>query len=107
RHLRADAVAVGTGADGLHPNHIVLIAIVIAEQARRTIVDAKQQVEVAVVVIVCISCAASNLRTLQRRSHPAGYIFKTGLAAVTEQEWGLWVFQRGPHAGDVVGDVTV
>ncbi len=64
RDFGADAVAIRSRADSLHPQHVILISVVIAQQPRRTVIGRDQQIQIAIIIKIGISSAAANDRPL-------------------------------------------
>ena len=107
RHLRADAIAIRARAHGLHPQHVVLISIVVAQQPCRAIVGRNHQIQIAVVVEISVGRAAAHDRPLQRGTEFRGHFFKLVLAQIAEKMRRLRILHVGLHHADVVGNVAV
>ena len=105
--LGADAVAVGSSANGLHPQHVVLVAVVVSQQSRRAVVGGDQQIKIAVVIKISVGCAAAYDCSLQRGPDFGGYFLKLALAQISKKMRGLRVLDLRLHHADVVGDVAV
>ncbi len=65
RKLGPDAVPVGSSAGQFDPQQVVLVAVLVTEQACRAIGLGNHQVQIAVIVEVSIGSAPAHDRTLQ------------------------------------------
>src|SRR6185437_435234 len=86
RYLGPDAVTIGPRAHGFHPQHVVLVAIVVAQQSGRTTIGGNQKVEVAVIVEIAIGRSPSDDRPGQCLSYPGRHFIEFALAQVAEQK---------------------
>src|SRR5205823_4649505 len=100
-HARAEHVASATDESEADP--MVAIADMVDEQTHRSVVDADEDVDVAVVVDVAKGCAASHPFDRERRAAPARDVLKTAtdvpeqLHALVEREGSLRSFRVEGH----------
>src|SRR3954451_24883336 len=74
---RADRVAIALrAADELHAQVLVLLAAVVAQYARRTVVVADHDVEIAVAVEIAVRGPARDHLLLQRRAGRRGHFLE-------------------------------
>src|SRR5450755_1897379 len=106
-HVCADAVTVRARAHSFHSEHVVLVAVVIAQQSSRPIVGGDEQIEVAVIVEVAVCRAAADDGPWQRRSELGRDFLKLFLAQIAEQMRRLSILEGGLHHADVIGNVAV
>ena len=93
-YLGADAVAIGARADGLHAQHVVLVAVVVAQQSRRAIVGGDHQIQVAVVVEIGVGRAPADDRPgSDAGPNLARHFFELALAQVAEKKRRLGIFR--------------
>ncbi len=107
RHLRADPVAIRSRADRLHSQQIVLICIVVSQQPRGSIVCRNQQIQIAIVIEIAVSRAATDNRALQSAAQLRRHFFKFLLAFVAKEVRRLRVLHVRLDHADVVRNVPV
>src|SRR5215471_2471214 len=105
--LRSYAVAIGSRANRLDPEQVVLIASVVSQQSRGTIVGRDQQIEVAIIIEVAISCSPRDDGLLQSLAQFRRYLIELLLAEIAKEVRRLRVLHFGLHRADVIGHVAI
>ena len=103
----ADAIAVRRGADCLHPQHVVGVAAVVAQQAGRAAVGGDQDVEVTVVVVVAVGGAAADALAAERLAGGLADLGEAQPALAAEELAPLGIAQVILEELDVILHVTV
>src|SRR6185437_5460573 len=90
-----------------YSNDVILISVLIAQEARAAAVVHDDEIEIAVIVVIEIRRASTHNRVLQRGTQLVGNIFKLVIAFVVKDLLRLGVFDSGLQLTDVVGNVPV
>src|SRR5206468_2139742 len=85
----------------------VIVAAGIAEQHRRAAIGRDQQIEISVIINVCISSATCQPRGVECRAHAGRYFLKPALAAIAKQVWRLPVFDALLDFFNVALDMSI
>jgi len=107
RDSGADSISIGSSSDCSDAQHIILIAIVIAQEFCWAIAGCKHEVQIPVVIEVEVYNSSSDDRSSQRRSNLVCDLFKLAVTVVVEEERRLRIMYRGLHDAYVVGNVSV
>ena len=107
RDSGADSIAIGACSDCSDAQHIILIAIVIAQEFCWAIAGCKHEVQIPVVIEVEVCNSSSDDRLSQRRSNLVCDLFKLAVTVVVEEERRLRIMYRGLDDAYVVGNVSV
>src|ERR1700722_7043272 len=93
RKFGTDAVPVRARANQLHPEHVVLIAVVVTEQPCRTIGLGNHQVQITVIVEVPVRRAPSYHWPFESRPQLGRHVFELTLSPIAKYQGWFRILQ--------------